>query len=105
MSHNSRGQGVAHHVHHGPEAIPERQHPKILPQLVNGKDRFKNSSFDFADGPIDLHLQCPVNSDDQRDVVSGQPNRGQYDHHGYESGLWDSCGADAGCSGCDAERT
>lgn len=100
MSHNPRGQGVAHHVHHGPEAIPGA----TASQLVNEKIVLKTRRLTFADGRIDLHLQCPVDSDDQRDVVGGQPHGGQYDHHGYEPGLWDSCGADAGGGGGDAER-
>lgn len=56
-------------------------------------------------GRINPYLQSPINSNDESDVISGQTHRGQYDHHGNKSSLWDSSCTDAGGRGGDAERT
>lgn len=54
---------------------------------------------------MNLYLQSPVDSNDESDVISGQTHRGQHDHHGNKTSLWDSSCTDAGGRGSDAERT
>ena len=54
------------------------------------------------------HSQEPVHSDDERDVFSGQADRGEHNHHGDQTCLGDAGSPDAGCCSCDTaqgERT
>lgn len=48
------------------------------------------------------HSQSPVDSDDDGDIICGQPHRGEHDDHGDEPGLGYASCPDAGCRGCDA---
>lgn len=54
---------------------------------------------------MNLYLQSPIHSNDERDVISGKTHRGQDNHHGNESSLRDSSCTDTGCSRCDAGGT
>lgn len=49
------------------------------------------------------HLQKPVNSNDEGDVVSGQADRCQHYDHGDKSCLRDSSCSDTGCCGSDTD--
>lgn len=48
------------------------------------------------------HSQEPINCNDKGDVISGQSNRGQYNHHGDQTGLRDAGSPNTRSSGCDA---
>ena len=48
------------------------------------------------------HSQSPVDSDDEGDVIGGQPHGGEHDDHGDEPGLGDASCPNAGCGGRDA---
>lgn len=48
------------------------------------------------------HSQEPINCNDEGDVISRQPNRGQYNHHGDQTSLRDAGSPNTGSGGCDA---
>jgi len=41
-------------------------------------------------------VQQPIDGQNQTDVLDGQSDRVEYDQHGDQSSLWNSCGADGG---------
>ena len=47
------------------------------------------------------HSQEPVHSDDERDVFSGQADRGEHNHHGDQTCLGDASSPNTGCGSCD----
>lgn len=134
VSHDPRCQSVPHHIHHGPEAIPEYSstkdkhsfffcwHLDVLylvtterqqAQLLR-KERIccfqKKVTVSAAFFSVwftlnkSFYSQSPVDGNDESDVIGGQAHRGQYDHHGNKASLWDSSCADAGSRGSDAKK-
>ncbi|KFP02732.1 hypothetical protein N300_15545, partial [Calypte anna] len=49
------------------------------------------------------NLQKPVNCNDQSNILGGEADSAQYNHHGDKSSLGDTCSPDAGCCGCDTK--
>lgn len=52
----------------------------------------------------ECYLQCPVNGNDQRDVICWEPNWGQNNDHRHQASLWDPCSTYAGSCCRDTYR-
>lgn len=50
------------------------------------------------------HLQEPVHSYDERDIFSGQADRGEHNDHGDQTCLGDASSPNAGCCSRDTAR-
>lgn len=48
-----------------------------------------------------VYSQEPVHCNDESDVISGQSDGGENDHHGDQACLRYTSGSDTGSSGCD----
>lgn len=62
----------------------------------------KNTLIKLISANFEGHSQEPINCNDKGDVISGQSNRGQYNHHGDQTGLRDAGSPNTRSSGCDA---
>lgn len=52
---------------------------------------------------LTLNLQQPVDSDQEADVLSGQPNRREDQKHRHKSGTGDTGSSNTGQGGCHTE--
>lgn len=53
---------------------------------------------------LPVNSQQPVDSDQEADVLSGQPHRREDQEHGHESSTGDTGRSNAGQSGCHAKK-
>lgn len=62
---------------------------------------FSNDVATLETSKTSCYLQCPVDSNNQCDVICWEPNRGQNNDHCHQASLRDTCSTYAGSCGCD----